>query len=305
MTPARRRALLALTPLGNWVAAQFDFDETKVHRDHGRFAPGDGAGPTDTGPAPEPAAADWKPGDKYRPDANYGDGVDRPSVGVYPEALPADLKKRTRGWEENMSSAQRWAFQAYTSNVYTPINRALREAGGDPAKVPETGVRRADAMSMTVKECIDRMTEAADKAPTHPVPLTAWRKMDLTFARMNEFRAAATVAAATGGTVRFPVFSSATLNPEYAANVSGGITDETEGKPSAVTGIVPKKTSILLEIRSRTGMVINGFSGHAEENEILQSPKAEYRVLGWKDVKFGKKVRRVLRLEEVAKAGAQ
>jgi hypothetical protein len=250
-------------------------------RDHGKFAPtASGEGDAATTPAGDPRV-------------NYGDSAERPTRSIRPDDLPAAIKKDAQAWAGQLSTFQRKALKEYARNMYTPINQAMRDAGGDASKISDA---HTPGFSMAVPEAITHLANAAALVKPHARPLTCWRNMLLRPEAAATFHAAVDAAASSGGDITMPVFGSASLNPAYAASTPDG--SQFEGEE--------KREAILLEIRSRTGMLLGagGLSIYPTENEILQPPTAKYKVMGWKDVKFGSSNRagthrRILRLEEV------
>ncbi len=279
MTPERRQALLALTPLGHWVAAGFDWDSERHPKDErGR----------------------WTRSQAYSPTADYGDGADRPAREVHPEHLPESLRDAAVEWRAGLDGDERGAIEDYTASGFKGVNRALRATGGDPTNA---GVGQYAMPWRTVPQTIAGLLSATAKLPPHDPPLTCWRIMSLAPERMTAFVAAAEAAAATGDDFKMPVFGSATLNPAFAqeasANSAAGVGTNTI---DPVLGTSTNKQTVLLEIRSRTGLPIGaaGLSSMIAENEVLQSPLAKYRVRGWKDVSFGVHKRRLIQLDELA-----
>ena len=287
MTPERQRELLSATPLGHWVAS-FGFDPDKHPKDaHGRWEARHAAGLTNG---------------VYDPHTDYGESEFRPSLVVLPGKLPESLRQRAATWSKALTPDERDAVIDYTYHGYKPLNRAMRAAGGDASKVPDdfgyTSAKR------TLRAMAAVLLTANAKVQSHDPPLTVWRSMGLTTEEIVPFVEAAEAAAANNALISMPVFSSATLNPSFAAQMSGPATAWTPERMKDPLLNGPKvKHTILLEIRSRTGMPMGPAGiGLAFENEVLQSPQAVYRVLGWKSVQFGSDKRRVLRLEEVVPA---
>lgn len=292
LSPARRRHLLSLTPLGNWVAGFSGWDESKVTRDHGRFAPGSGA------PAPDSGYDD--------PQRDFGDAAERPDQEVLPSDLPPAFRARAKSWVAGLSTTEQDAVDDYVRDGYRHINRALRAADGDTETVGRDD-SKLGGMFLDVGTATRGLLSAAAKLPPHDPPVTCWRVMSLTTARMAAFVAAAGAAAQTGGTFQMPVFGSATLNPDYARTASRAAGSDLSIGPDpgaavgAPVGSPHAKQTVLLEIRSRTGMPLGagGVGAAGFENEVLQSPLSAYRVRGWKDVSFGSDRRRVLQLDEL------
>ncbi len=251
------------------------------------------------------------------PRHDYGDSFRRPAFERRAEHMPKALRERTRAWGDALSPETRTSIKSYMGYGYKPINRALRDSGGRiDALSDEVAVPGPDGYSykdppkgLSWRKVAENLQEAFRSHGPLREPLTSWRAMSLTPERMTAFLDAADAAQATGGEITFPVFGSATLNPEHAEDMTHAHEGYTTPVRPGVQGVSEtrggpaSKHRVLLEIRSKTGMYIGGLPDmeiySKYENELLQSPAARYRVKGWREVMFGDEDRRVLQLEEV------
>jgi hypothetical protein len=262
--------------------ATFAFDPTKhPHGEHGHFAP-----------------------TAFDPRQDFGDSPVRPDgdTELRPDKMPADMRERAKKMLDWISPNAHASLKSYVSNDFAVLNRAMRDAGGDVNKLPDTPVLAGCKDAETIRSMGKNMMEAFWAGGPQDPPLTCWRVMGGTPKRIKEFVDAAEAAQKSGAEIRMPVFGSSSLNPCFVADAS-----DPESYPLVSPGInsfTYKKEPqhrITLEIKSRSGFWVGGtdIPFFARENELIQPPTARYKVLGWKDVKFGKHERRIMRLEEL------
>lgn len=218
------------------------------------------------------------------------------------EVLRADLPEAVRSigavWARRLTGAEVEDVTSYTRSAYRDVNPALRDADGDPSRVPPG----------MAKDIIGGLLSAAAKVEKFPEPVMCWRVLNLEDAKMARFLAVAARAASRRDTISMPVFSSTSMNPAYVCSRTRAGDD---GKHSGATeGGSDGRQKIILEITTRTGLPVGAthMSPFDEENELILTPGTKFRVKGIKTVRLktggtedeDKGFRRVLQLEAVS-----
>ena len=168
---------------------------------------------------------------------------------------------------EGLSKMQRKALRKYTGDDYADLNAAMRAC--PPKYECVEGVER-------------KQMEAIESAVSVrlPEPVTVYRGCDLSEKALQQLLAQVEEVKSNDGSFRMPSITSTTFNPKSGyVNTAG----------------------VVFRIQARTGLPVASISQVEDEEEMIQSSRAEYRVVGVERQLYGNardKVRHVIRLEE-------
>ncbi len=266
-----------------------EWDPDKHPRgEHGQFGPG-GSAASAPAPAPAPASVGvwdggvWFPGGK--PQAVRAVASSAPVREILTPLKPQDLEgdtplgeftRRGRAWAGRLDKAAFGALKAYTGVNYRGINKALRKS--PDLDGPEVGEK--------ARKWAKRLQAAlATHSPT-PAPVTSYRGIKTTAkSKLPKIEAGFAAALASGEPVTLNGFSSATLDPSYAAKWT------------------PAGRGLVLELKSRRGVYIASASHMPQEEEVLHTHASQFKVTGVRKVEYqtpaGSRIHTTYTLEEV------
>lgn len=144
---------------------------------------------------------------------------------------------------EELSVEQEKAVRRYTGDGYGQLNEQMRSC---PPKFD----------CVKDKDLLANVQSAIDVAGRLPEPVTTYRAIDLHRDKLPEFVAAMQKQADSGAEFGMPSFTSTSLRQGAFETVSG----------------------VQFVIKAKTGLYVKHISAHPNEEELLQSPKARYKV---------------------------
>jgi len=161
------------------------------------------------------------------------------------------------------------AVKSYTGSFAYTVNPAMRSCPPDFKCIKDPGTKKK----------MNHIMSALDKAGPLPEPVYVKRGITLTQSTIDKILAEAGELQKTGGHFNMPCFTS--------TSVEGGFGGNFQFQIIARTGVY---------VGPGSGKGSGAISSHAHEHEVLQSPKANYKVVGFKPNHAGKAI---LQLEEV------
>jgi hypothetical protein len=192
------------------------------------------------------------------PDPNFQD-ISK-MFGVKTGMAAADaMKKDAEAKIGTLSKDEHSAVRSYTGSGYLALNREMR-------KCPPN----FECLSGHLKSMMDNVQSALDKAGPLPEPVFVKRGITVDSDTVEKLLKGADECKATGEYFPMPCFSSTSVEKGFSGNFR-------------------------FQILARTGLYVEPMTAVTGEYEVLQSPKAKYKVIGWK--KQGKTA--ILQLEEV------
>jgi hypothetical protein len=181
------------------------------------------------------------------------------------KAFPTSFHAHTKDVIDSLHPDDKQAVVRYTGKASSTLNEQMRDC-------PET-LDCLDHPQRALAESIQRALAAAGKMAK---PVTVWRGFGLGTNETARFDRVMRHALTSGDDVRLPGFKSSSYSPDAAF---GG--------------------SIRLEIRTRSGLVVQSISQVPGEREVLLPHNARYRVTGIKQLDLDGDKRQVYQLEEL------
>jgi hypothetical protein len=170
------------------------------------------------------------------------------------------LKAQEKEYWPKLNEGERAAIKSYTSGGYAGLNEEMRSCAPN-----------YDCLGAYNKGRMDNLLSAMDKAPPLSQPVNVRRGISIGQGTADKIVAEAEEIRKSGGTFSLPSFTSTSARKPFGGNFG-------------------------FDILARTGLYVEGHTSVDGEYELLQSPKAKYKVLGTSK-KGGKTI---LHLEEVA-----
>ena len=171
------------------------------------------------------------------------------------------------------------ALKEYTGGDFATINKAQRKCPPD--------FQCVEGNSRKVMEAVE---SAIAKAKPFKEPVALYRGLTMRTDMANAIFASAQENIKSGKEFTMPSLTSTSTSPGRMVK-------------DFTTSSGPAVTSVVFEIKAKTGLYVESITGVPGEKEVIQSAKTRYRVAAVEEVDFQMKAgpmrRTVIRLEEI------
>lgn len=208
-------------------------------------------------------------------EAFFGDG---PVKQVKPKMGDWDFSE-SEAYVKSLPKEVMAVVSDYTDTLYERVNPKMRSCPPD-----------FDCLGPILKGKMERLDAVISKAPKFKQPVDVYRGMSVSTDVAKSMIETMTSLHKEGKSFSMPSFTSTTIDPEIALNTFSGSKDKTEA-------------DFIFRIQAKSGLFLGGAGKHGREQEILQSHKCKYKVVGMDNMVFNAlgrdHKRKVIHLEEV------